>query len=80
MCCHMFPPAHIFPSGLGNIPVTDLGGSPFPHGGMVLDMGRCPASSVAISPTADVDTDASIAAICASTGMEVLALLGKNPL
>ena len=33
VCCHMFPPAHVFPSGLGNTPVTEIGGSPFPHRG-----------------------------------------------
>ena len=27
MCCHMFPPAHVFLSGLGNTPVTEIGGS-----------------------------------------------------
>ena len=34
VCCHMFWPACIFLSGLGNIPVTKIGGSPFPHGGV----------------------------------------------
>ena len=27
MCCHVFPPARIFPIGLGNIPVTNIRGS-----------------------------------------------------
>ena len=27
VCCHVFPPAHVFPSGLGNTPVTEIGGS-----------------------------------------------------
>ena len=26
VCCHMFPPACVFPSGLGNISVTKMGG------------------------------------------------------
>ena len=26
VCCHVFLPAHVFPSGLGNIPVTEIGG------------------------------------------------------
>ena len=39
MCCHVFPPAHVFRSGLGNTPVTEIGGSPFPHGGVILDVG-----------------------------------------
>ena len=39
MCCHVFPPAHVFPSGLGNTPVTKIGGSPFPHGGAILNVG-----------------------------------------
>ena len=39
VCCHMFPPAHVFPSSLGNTPVTEIGGSPFPHGGVIFDMG-----------------------------------------
>ena len=46
MCCHMFPPAHVFPSGLGNTPVTEIGGSPFPHGGVILDVGRLTKGSV----------------------------------
>ena len=79
MCCHVFPPARVFPSGLGKIPVTKMGGSPFPHEGTVLDVGRCPMSGVAIGPTADVDADAGITSICASTGMDILASSGKNP-
>ena len=47
MCWHIFLPAHVFPSSLGNIPGTEMGGSPFPHGGVILDMGRCPTSGVA---------------------------------
>ena len=39
VCCHMFLPAHVFLSGLGNTPVTEIGGSPFPHGGAILDVG-----------------------------------------
>ena len=39
VCCHMFPPAHVFPSSLGNTPVTEIGGSPFPHRGVILDVG-----------------------------------------
>ena len=39
VCCHMFLPAHVFPSSLGNTPVTKTGGSPFPHGGTILDVG-----------------------------------------
>ena len=39
VCCHMFLPACVFPSGLGNTPVTEIGGSPFPHGGAILDVG-----------------------------------------
>ena len=46
MCCHMFLPAHVFPSGLGNTPVTEIGGSPFPHGGAILDVGGCTRGSV----------------------------------
>ena len=38
-CCHVLPPAHVFPSGLGNTPVTKIGGSPFPHGGAILNVG-----------------------------------------
>ena len=37
--CHVFPPAHVFLSGLGNTPVTEIGESPFPHGGAILDVG-----------------------------------------
>ena len=39
VCCHVFPPAHVLPSGLGDTPVTKLGGSPFPHGGVILNVG-----------------------------------------
>ena len=39
MCCHVFLPACVFPSGLGNTPVTEIGGSPFPHRGAILDVG-----------------------------------------
>ena len=39
MCCHVFPPARVFPSGLGNTSVTEIGGSPFPHRGAILDVG-----------------------------------------
>ena len=28
VCCHMFLPARVFPSSLGNTPVTEIGGSP----------------------------------------------------
>ena len=38
VCCHVFPPTGVFPSGLGNTPVTEIGGSPFPHGGVILDV------------------------------------------
>ena len=46
MCCHMFLPAHVFPSGLGNTPVTEIGGSPFPHKGVILDVGGFTRGSV----------------------------------
>ena len=77
ICCHMFPPACVFLSGLGNIPVTKIGGSPFPHGGVILDV--CPVSGVARGPTASTDADASITGICSVTGTDILALLGKKP-
>ena len=80
ICCHVFPPAHVFPSGLGNIPVTEIGASPFPYGGVILDVGRCPASSVVWGPTADADADAGIISTCSSTGTNVPALSGKKPL
>ena len=46
VCCHMLLPAHVFPSGLGNTPVTEIGGSPFPHGGVILDVGGFTRGSV----------------------------------
>ena len=81
VCCHMFPPACVFPSGLGNIPVTEIGGSPFPHGGAILNVGGCPKGSVVSDPTAcdDDDDDAGIISICSSTSTNVLALSGKKP-
>ena len=78
MCCHMFLPAHVFPSGLGNIPVTEIGGSPFPHGGAILDVGGCTQGSVVWDLTA-CDNDASIIGISSSASTNVLALLGKKP-
>ena len=39
MCCHVLLPVRVCPSGLGNTPVTEIGGSPFPHGGVILDVG-----------------------------------------
>ena len=39
VCCHVFPPARVFLSGLGNTPVTEIGGSPFPHRGAIIDVG-----------------------------------------
>ena len=79
VCCHVFPPACAFLSGLGNIPVTEIGGSPFPHGGVILNVGRCPASGVAWGLTAGDDADASIIGICSSTGTDIPALSGKKP-
>ena len=78
MCCHMLPPAHVFPSGLGNIPVTKIWGSPFHHRGAILDVGRFPNGSVVCDPTA-CDDDAGIISICSSTSTDVLALFGKKP-
>ena len=78
VCCHVFPPACVFPSGLGNIPVTEIGGSPFPHGGAILDVGGFPQGSVACDPTA-CDDDASIIGICSSASTDVLASFGKKP-
>ena len=46
VCCHVLPPACVFLSGLGNTPVTEIGGSPFPHGGAILDVGGFTRGSV----------------------------------
>ena len=78
VCCHMFPPAQVFPSSLGNIPVTEIGGSPFPHGGVILKMGGFTWGSVVCDPTA-CDDDVSIIGICLSASTNVLALLRKKP-
>ena len=78
VCCHVFLPAHVFSSGLGNIPVTEIGGSPFPHRGAILDVGGCPKGSVVCDPTA-CDDDASIIGICSSTSTDILASSGKKP-
>ena len=78
VCCHVFPPACVFLSSLGNIPVTEIGGSPFPHRGAILDVGRCPGSSEVCDPTA-CDNDVSIISICSSTSTDVLATSGKKP-
>ena len=73
MCCHVFPPAHVFPSGLGNIPVTEIGGSPFPHRGVNLNVGGFPQGNMVCGPTA------SIISICSSARTNILALFGKKP-
>ena len=79
VCCHMFPPAHVFLSGLGNIPVTKIGGSPFPHGGAILNMGGFPKGGVICDPTA-CDDDAGIISICSSASTDVLASFRPKPL
>ena len=79
VCCYVFLPAHVFPSGLGNIPVIKIGGSPFPHRGVILNVGGCPKGSVVCDPTACDDDDASIISICSSTSTDILASSGKKP-
>ena len=78
VCCHVFLPACVFLSGLGNTPVTEIGVSPFPHGGAILDVGRCTKGSVVWDPTA-CDDDASIIGIGSSASTDVLASLRKKP-
>ena len=78
MSCHVFLPACVFPSGLGNTPVTEIGGSPFPHGGAILDVGGFTWGSVVCDPAA-CDDDAGIIGICSSASTDVLALLRKKP-
>ena len=78
VCCHVFLPAHVFPSGLGNTPVTEIGGSPFPHGGAILDVGGLTKGSVVCDPTACND-DAGINIIFSSASTDVLPSLKKKP-
>ena len=78
VCCHMFLPARVFPSGLGNTPVTEIGGSLFPHGGEILDVGGFTRGSVVWDPTA-CDDDTSIIGIGSSASTDILALLEKKP-
>ena len=78
MCCHMFLPAHVFLSSLGNTPVTKIGGSPFPHRGAILKVGGFTKGSVVCDPTT-CDNDAGIIGICSSASTDVLALLRKKP-
>ena len=77
MCCHMLLPTHAFPSSLGNTPVTEIEGSPFHHGGVILDVGGGSCSGAINDPTACVDPSG--ANICSSTGTDVLASSRKNP-
>ena len=77
VCCHMFPPACVFPSSLNNTHVTEIGGSPFPHGGAILDVGGCTKGSVVCDPTAC--DNASIISIGSSASTNVLASLRKKP-
>ena len=74
----MFLPTCVFPSGLGNTPVTKIGGSPFPHGGEILEVGGFTNGSVVCDPTT-CDDDAYIIGICSSASTNVLASLGKKP-
>ena len=78
VCCHMFPPAHVFPSSLGNTPVTEIGGSPFPHGGAILDVGGFTRGSGVWDPTA-CDDNTGIIGIGLSASTDILASLGKKP-
>ena len=78
MCCHVLPPARVFPSGLGNTPVTEIGGSPFPHGGAILNVGGFTRGSGVWDPTA-CDDDAGIISIGSSASTDVLVSLGKKP-
>ena len=78
VCCHMCLPARVFPSGLGNTLVTEIGGSPFPHGGAILNVGGFTWDNVVCDPTACND-DAGIISICSSASADVLASLGKKP-
>ena len=78
MCCHVFLPAGVFPSGQGNTPVTEIGGSPFPHRGAILDVGGLTKGSVVCDHTA-CDNDASIIGICSSASTDILASLRKKP-
>ena len=79
VCYHMLPPACVFPSGLGNTPVTEIGGSPFPHRGAILDVGGFTWGSVVWDPTA-CDNDAGNIGISSSASTNVLASLRKKPL
>ena len=78
MCCHVFPPAHVFPSGLGNTPVAEIEGSSFPHRGAILDVGGFTRGSEVWDPTA-CDNDTSIIGIGSPASTDILALLGKKP-
>ena len=78
MCYHVFPPARVFPSGLGNTPVTEIGGSPFPHGGAILDVGGFIWGSVVCDPTA-CDNDTGFIGIGSSASTNILASLRKKP-
>ena len=78
VCCHVLLPACVFLSGLGNTPVTEIGGSPFPHGGAILNVGGFTRGSVVRDPTA-CDNNAGIIGISSSASTDVLASLGKKP-
>ena len=65
-------------NSLGNTPVTEIGGSPFPHGGVILNVGGCTIGSVVCDPTA-CDDDAGIIGIGSSASTDILASLRKKP-
>ena len=78
MCCHVFPPACVFLKHLGNTPVTEIGGSPFPHRGAILNVGGLTKGSVVCDPTA-CNNDAGIIGICSSASTDIQASLRKKP-
>ena len=80
MCVAMCSCQLVSFQGLGNIPVTEMGGSPFPHRGVILDVGRCPTSGVAWGPTTGAEADAGIIGICLSIGTDIPASSGMKPL
>ena len=64
MCCHVFLPAHVFPSGLGNTPVTEIGGHPSPTEEQSSMLAGSPGAVGSETPLPVMMMPASSASVC----------------
>ena len=78
VCCHMLPPARVFPSGLGNTPVTERGGHPSPTEERSSMWVGLPEAVSSETPLPVTMTPASLALVCQPVLMYWLCL-GRSP-